>query len=87
MSKLDVRDVAEIVSKGTIRGIANVGTNVAVIGAGWLGTLLYAGACQNVVLRTAVMIAGGFGSFLAGYTVSELVDNKLVEMGLDIDDF
>lgn len=85
MSKLNVRDVAEVVGKGTIRGIANVGINIAVVGGGWLGTLLYAGTCKNVVLKTAVMVVGGFGSLLAGYAVSDLVDDKLVEMGLEID--
>lgn len=85
MGKLDVRDVAECVGKCVVRGVVNVGVNVAVIGGGLFGTMLYAGACTNPVLRTAVTVIGSVGSMAAGYVVADLVDDKLVEIGLDVD--
>lgn len=85
MGKLDVRDVVECVGKGVVRGVVNVGVNVAIIGGGLLGTMLYANACKNVVLKTAVTVVGSIGSMAAAYTVADLVDDKLVEIGLDVD--
>lgn len=86
MNKDKILEVAGAVGKATIRGVAYVGTNIAVIGGGILGTVLYANQCKTKAGRNVITVVGTVGSMLAGYTVGSLVDDKLVEeYDLDID--
>lgn len=77
---------AGTVGKLAIRGVAYIGTNVAVIGGGLLGTILYGGKFDNKIYQGGITAIGIAGSMLAGAAVSNAVDKMLVEdFGLGVE--
>lgn len=79
MDKSLMMETAKTVGKLSVRGLAWVGTSIAVCGGGLLGTALYAGRYNNPIWQTGVMVIGGVGSFLAACAACNAVDKMLVE--------
>lgn len=79
MTKDKILDVAGTVGKFAIRGFVYVGTNVAVLGGGLLGSLVFAGKVKNPVLQTIIYTTGMAGAGVASYLISDMVDKHLLE--------
>lgn len=85
MKKDEILEVAGMVGKGLVRSVMGVGTQIATIGGGIMGTMYYASLCKHKWTQIPVIVIGALGSYAAGVTMAGMVDDKLVEIGLDID--
>lgn len=79
VSKDRVLEVAGCVGKGLVRSAVYVGTNIAIIGGGMLGSMFMTGGVKNKVAKGAIFGLGCAGSVIAAYFAGSAIDDKLVE--------
>lgn len=88
MNKDKVFEVAGNAGKLAVRGLAYLGTNVAILGGGLIGSMLLASKVKNTVIQTVIYSAAMGCSGIAAYLIGDMVDEHLKdEYELDVDGF
>lgn len=79
MKKEKILKTAGTIGKCAVRIAVCTGVNVAIMGAGILGTVLVASGQKNKVASGLVLGLGGLGSFMASHYLGSYVDERIVE--------